>query len=133
MKSVTTEMSQKKQNKNKIRSCVPRSVTSTHIHHLPRKEPVFDKIIDILAELCQPTALAQGSKVEQGHHQGLGEAPKTLPRPPFTLHRLKVSEACSPCQSTAPHQAVTQNGPLKELTVEEEENYNQIFMHTQPE
>lgn len=69
--------------------------------------------------------------MEQRHHQRLREALQTLPRPPLTLHRLKISESRSPRQSTAPHQAVTQNGPLKELA-EEEEGHDQILMRTQP-
>lgn len=69
--------------------------------------------------------------MEQRHHQRLREALQTLPCPPLTLHRLKISESRSARQSTAPHQAVTQNGPLKELT-EEEEGHDQILMRTQP-
>lgn len=100
---------------------VPGSIASCNVHRLSGEEAVFDEDVDILAELRQPAAVAQRSQVEQRHHQRRREALQILLCPPLALHRLQVGEACSPRQSTAPHQTVTQDGPLEELTEETEE------------
>lgn len=108
-------------NNNPCHGChvsIPGSVTSSNVHRLSGEEAVFDEDVDILAELCQPAAVAQCGQVEQRHHQRWREALQTLLRPPLALHRLQVGEARSPRQSAAPHETVTQDGPLKELTEE---------------
>lgn len=64
--------------------------------------------------------------MEQRRHQTLRETLETLLRPPLALHRLQVRQARSTRQSTAPHQTVTEDGPLKELTVEEEETLQSV-------
>lgn len=97
--------------------CLPSSVASAHIHYLSWEETIFDEAVDVLTELRQPAVAAQSSQVEHWHHQGLREALQALLRSLLALHGLQVGEAGSARQSTAPHQTVAKDGPLKKLTV----------------
>lgn len=98
---------------------VPDPVAPADLHHFSGEEAVLDEGVDVLAELHQPAAVAQRSQVEEGHQQRPGKAAQALPRTLLALHRLQVREARSPRERTAPHKAVAEDGPLKELTVEE--------------
>lgn len=97
---------------------VPGSVVSRDVHRLSREEAVFNEDVNVLAELRQPAAAAGSGQVKQRQHQGCREALQTLPGPPLALHRLQVGEARPSRQSAAPHQTVTQDGPLEELTAD---------------
>lgn len=60
--------------------------------------------------------MGESGEVKQGHHQAGGETLQTLLGPPLTLQGLLVGQARLARNSTAPHKAVTQYGPLKEFT-----------------
>lgn len=113
---------------------IPGSIASCHVHRLSRKETVLGEHVDILAELRQSAPAAHGSEVEQRQNQRGWEAAKAEPGPPFAVHRLQVGEACSACQRAAPHQTVTQDGPLEKLTGDRKLHYDitpmQVLIHT---
>lgn len=94
---------------------LPSSVASSDLHRLAGEEAVLDVDVDVLAELGEPAAVANGCQVQQRKQQGGGEGLQAVASSPLALHRLQVGEARAAGQGAAPHQAVAQDGPLEEL------------------
>lgn len=88
-----------------------------NIHDLSGKEAVFDICVHIITYLMQAWAVRKCCQVQEGDDQGIGKVLKIESGFPLAVQSLLVGQASLPRHRTAPHQAVTQNGPLKEFTV----------------
>lgn len=102
-----------------ISDVLPGTRATDNIYHLSGKEALFDVGVHIIAYLVQSYAVCKCSKVQEGDHERSWKVLKILSGLPLALQSLLVGQARLSCHRTTPHQAVTQNGPLKKFTVEQ--------------
>lgn len=99
---------------------LPCTIISNHFHCFTNKIPILDISKDFITDLMKSGAMGKGGQVENWNDECLWKTLKIKSGFLLRFQCFLICESWFACDSTAPHEAVAQNGAFKKITEKKE-------------